>query len=84
MTKYICDKCGKEFSQKSHYNQHQNRKYPCIQESNLKNLIENILKDTIKHSCFIYENKHINTEFKITKKELESPCTNYKNSDIEN
>jgi DNA (cytosine-5)-methyltransferase 1 len=35
-SKYTCEKCGKGFSQKSHYNQHQNRKNPCIHENKLK------------------------------------------------
>jgi DNA (cytosine-5)-methyltransferase 1 len=29
MVKYICEKCGKEFKQKSHYDSHQKRKTPC-------------------------------------------------------
>ncbi len=29
---YQCEKCGKEFSQKSNYNQHLNRKTPCIDQ----------------------------------------------------
>jgi hypothetical protein len=30
MKKYYCQKCGKEFSQKSHYNSHNKNKTPCI------------------------------------------------------
>ena len=33
MNKYNCDKCGKYFSQKSHYTIHMNKKKPCIIES---------------------------------------------------
>lgn len=29
MVKYSCERCGKEFSQKSHYNSHKRRKTPC-------------------------------------------------------
>ena len=29
MVKYICKRCGKEFSQKSHYDSHNRRKTPC-------------------------------------------------------
>lgn len=39
--KYTCDKCGKGFSQKSHYNQHMNRKNPCVHETKMKEYITN-------------------------------------------
>ena len=29
MVKYSCERCGKEFSQKSHYDSHNRRKTPC-------------------------------------------------------
>ena len=37
---YTCEKCGTDFKQKSHYNQHQKRKTPCIKEAKLKEIIE--------------------------------------------
>lgn len=40
MVKYNCDKCGKEFTQKSHYTQHTNKKNPCVYEENIEKLIE--------------------------------------------
>jgi len=40
MVNYSCDKCGKLFSQKSHYTAHINKKNPCILESKLIELIE--------------------------------------------
>ena len=36
MVEYICERCGKKFSQKSHYTSHQNRKNPC--DDNMKNI----------------------------------------------
>lgn len=42
--KYTCPKCGKEFSQKSHYDKHQKRKNPCIHEDNLRRMVEEIVK----------------------------------------
>ena len=46
MVNYICDKCGKTFSQKSHYDKHINKIYSCIQ-----NKFEN--------NIFLSENKDI-------------------------
>jgi site-specific DNA-methyltransferase (adenine-specific) len=41
MAKYICEKCAKSFSQKSHYNKHISRKNPCeIQTDKIKALID--------------------------------------------
>ena len=42
MSKYNCEKCGKEFTQKSHYTRHNNEKNPCVVESNTR---ENAFKD---------------------------------------
>ena len=44
MAKYICEKCGKEFKQKSHYNTHMNKKNPCVTESTIKEMIDNAVK----------------------------------------
>ena len=41
MSQYICNKCGKTFSQKCHYDQHINKKYPCITNEDIKK-IENL------------------------------------------
>ena len=38
---YTCQKCSKTFSQKSNYNVHINRKFPCIKEDNTINTSEN-------------------------------------------
>jgi DNA (cytosine-5)-methyltransferase 1 len=40
MVKYSCEKCGKEFTQKSHYTKHFNKKNPCVFESKLEEIIE--------------------------------------------
>lgn len=47
MTKYSCEKCGKEFNSKSHYNQHQKRKTPCINESKIKELIDKSIEEKL-------------------------------------
>jgi hypothetical protein len=40
MVKYICEKCGKEFTQKGHYTTHINKKNPCVYENNLLHVNE--------------------------------------------
>jgi SAM-dependent methyltransferase len=35
MSTIKCDKCGKEFTKKSQYSQHQKRKTPCVTQSNI-------------------------------------------------
>ena len=44
MTKYTCERCLKEFSQKSHYTKHQNKKIPCQDnKGNIEEVVENII-----------------------------------------
>lgn len=44
MPKYACECCLKEFSQKSHYTKHQNKKIPCIdKKGKIEEIIENII-----------------------------------------
>ena len=46
MGKYSCEKCAKNFSQKSHYDKHLTRKTPCeIQTDKIKALIDKALID---------------------------------------
>jgi DNA adenine methylase len=47
MSKYTCDKCGKEFKQKSRYTTHTNKKKPCVVESKIKEMIDNTVKETL-------------------------------------
>lgn len=47
MGKYNCEKCGKEFKQKSHYTTHINKKKPCVNESKLKEMIDNAVKEKL-------------------------------------
>ena len=44
MTKYTCKLCLKEFSQKSHYDKHKNKKFPC---QNNKKIIEQVVENVI-------------------------------------
>jgi len=47
MGKYNCEKCGKEFNQKSHYTAHINKKNPCVVESKIKEMIDNAVKEKL-------------------------------------
>jgi len=47
MGKYNCEKCGKEFKQKSHYTTHINKKNPCVIESKIKEMIDNAIKEKL-------------------------------------
>jgi DNA adenine methylase len=79
MSRYTCEKCGKEFKQKSHYTTHINKKNPCIIESKIKKLIDTAVKEKlveikkaipiefeiIGENEVIYDNKLVNNN-KIT------------------
>ena len=44
MPKYTCERCLKEFSQKSHYTKHQNKKIPCQDnKGKIEDVVENII-----------------------------------------
>lgn len=47
MTIYNCDKCGMEFKQKSHFNQHLKRKNPCVRENKMKEMIDKVVSEKI-------------------------------------
>lgn len=47
MGKYRCEKCGKEFGQKSHYTTHTNKKNPCVVDSKIKELIDAAVKEKL-------------------------------------
>jgi len=69
MGKYNCEKCGKEFNQKSHYTTHTSKKNPCVVESKIKEMIDNAVKeklieikktspsDIINNIEIVYDNK---------------------------
>ena len=74
MTKYTCERCLKEFSQKSHFNKHQNKKLPCQDN---KGKIEEIVENFIINKKLISNN----TENIITNT-MESPKKNMPKSEI--
>lgn len=49
MVKYSCERCGKEFSQKSHYDSHNRRKTPCENNADkIKILVDKAVEEKIK------------------------------------
>ena len=59
MVNYICEKCGKVFSQKCHYDNHMNKKIPCdFKGNNINEIVEEKIIDTISN---------INNEIKNSK-----------------
>ena len=50
---YTCERCLKEFSQKSHFNKHQNKKLPCQDN---KKKIEQVVDNIIINKKLIYKN----------------------------
>ena len=43
MPKYTCERCLKEFSQKSHFDKHQNKKLPCQDnKGKIEEVVENV------------------------------------------
>ena len=47
MVFYNCEKCGKQFSQKGHYNKHINKKLQCVNETKLKEIIGIIVDEKL-------------------------------------
>ena len=49
MVKYSCERCGKEFSQKSHYDSHNKRKTPCENNADkIKFLIDKAVEEKLQ------------------------------------
>lgn len=76
MTKYTCERCLKEFSQKSHYTKHQNKKLPCQDN---KGRIEEVVENIIINKKLISSNTEpMLTQSTMSKSELgQFYTTNY-------
>ena len=49
MVKYSCERCGKVFSQKSHYDSHNRRKTPCENNAdNIKALVDKAVEEKLQ------------------------------------
>ena len=79
MGKYNCEKCGKEFNQKSHYTTHTNKKNPCVIESKIKEMIDNAVKEKLKElnndKMFVENENTTNTEQTYKYSELSRELT---------
>ena len=63
MVKYSCEQCGKEFSQKSHYDSHNRRKTPCENNPDkIKTLVDKAVEEKLKelNKKLIVENEEVN------------------------
>jgi len=63
MVKYSCERCGKGFSQKSHYDSHNRRKTPCENNADkIKDLVDKAVEEKIKelNKKLIVENEEVN------------------------
>ena len=52
--KYTCEKCNAKFNKKSHYEQHMNRKYSCVEEE--EKTEQNIKQRTCEYCQKVYAN----------------------------
>ena len=63
MVKYSCERCGKEFSQKSHYDSHNRRKTPCENNADkIKTLVDKAVEEKLKelnNKKMIVENEEV-------------------------
>jgi len=61
MSKYNCEKCGKEFKQKYNYRTHINEKNMCMIENKIKKTLANIINENVID--FLYDNKVVEDVF---------------------
>jgi len=60
MVKYSCERCGKEFSQKSHYDSHNRRKTPCENNADkIKALVDKAVEEKLNNKKIIVENEEV-------------------------
>ena len=63
MVKYSCERCGKDFSQKSHYDSHNRRKTPCENNADkIKALVDKAVEEKLKelnNKNLIVENEEV-------------------------
>jgi DNA adenine methylase len=79
MVKYCCERCGKGFSQKSHYDSHNRRKTPCENNADtIKALVYKAVEEKLKelnNIKLIVENEEVivNKDIKMTEHKIQKP-----------
>ncbi len=63
MPKYTCERCFKEFSQKSHFDKHQNKKYPCQDnKGKIEEIVKNIINKKMSSNIRMSNNNMTSTQ----------------------
>ena len=74
MGKYSCERCGKEFSQKSHYDSHNRRKTPCENNADkIKALVDKAVEEKLKelnNKKLIVKNEKINVNTEVMEQQI--------------
>ena len=66
MVKYSCERCGKKFSQKYHYDSHNRRKTPCENNSDkIKALVDKAVEEKLNNKKMIVENEEVNVNTEV-------------------
>lgn len=61
MTKYTCEKCLRDFSQKSHYDKHKNKKRPCQDnKSKIQEVVEQLIDEKLQKKLNTINTNNIN------------------------
>ena len=81
MVKYSCERCGKEFSQKSHYDSHNRRKTPCENNADKINERINTIDEELNNETNIVKNTELYEKTDI-KRPLENKITELKYIDL--
>jgi len=80
MVKYSCERCGKEFSQKSHYDSHNKRKTPCENNADkIKVLIDKAVEEKLQelnNKKIIVENEVANVNIDNIQTQTEQDYNN--------
>lgn len=63
MPKYTCERCFKEFSQKSHFDKHQNKKNPCQDnKGKIEEIVKNIINKKMSSNIRMSNNNMTSTQ----------------------